>query len=216
MKHLDILEQAGLVIVRRSGRTRLNYLNAIPLQQVYNRWVSKYESGIAASLTNLKEKLEQEERGTSQLENTQTTALGSFQIEQEITINAPISKVYEALTKDINSWWAFRLGEENSTLTLEPALNGKFYEDWGNGQGALWGTVLYIKENEEIRLNGLLGMKGAVNSAYTYKLEEKGSGMVLKLSHHAVGLLEPQWEEAHRHGWNELLNVRLREYVENK
>lgn len=217
MKHLNILEDAGLVLVRRHGRLRLNYLNVIPLQSLYNRWVSKYESNLSSSLMNLKEKIEANEgRNLKMKTNEGKFELGSFQIEQEIIIEAPIQSVFNALTENINDWWAFRLGEQNSKMIFEPKLNGRFYEDWGNGQGVLWGTVIHYKEPEEIKLIGLLGMKGAVNSNYVYKLEERGSSTILKLSHHAMGLLEPQWEEEHRHGWNELLNKLLKEYVEKK
>jgi DNA-binding transcriptional ArsR family regulator/uncharacterized protein YndB with AHSA1/START domain len=218
MKHLNILEETGLVLVRRHGRLRLNHLNVIPLQSLYNRWVSKYESNISTSLMNLKEKIEADEGRKLKMENIEgKLELGSFQIEQEIVIDAPIHSVFDGLTENINDWWAFRLGEnKDSKMIFEPKLNGRFYEDWGNGQGVLWGTVIHYNAPEEIKLVGLLGMKGAVNSNYSYKLEEKGSSTVLKLTHHAMGLLEPQWEEAHRHGWNELLNNLLKGYVEKK
>jgi DNA-binding transcriptional ArsR family regulator len=67
MKHLKVLEEVHLIVVRRQGRTRLNFLNIIPLQEVYNRWVSQYESKISTSLTNLKTKLES--GGTEPYEN---------------------------------------------------------------------------------------------------------------------------------------------------
>lgn len=217
MKHLDILEQASLIVVRRQGRERYNYLNVVPLQQLYNRWVSKYESKLSSSLLNLKDKLEAKERGPLNVDNRQTKlAFGTFQIEQEVTIEASIDRVFKGLTEDINDWWEFRLGGKDSKqLILEPKMNGLFYEDFGNGQGAVWGTVIYYKEPEEIKLIGLLGMKGAVNSHYSYKLEEIGSATVLRLSHDAVGLLEPQWEEEHRKGWTYLLG-KLKEYMESK
>jgi DNA-binding transcriptional ArsR family regulator/uncharacterized protein YndB with AHSA1/START domain len=215
MKHLDILVSSGLVVVRRKGRLRLNFINAVPLKQVYNRWISKYESTIAGSLLNLKEIIETNEKGVMKMENkTQSPTISSFQIEQEVVIDAPRERVFQALTEEINNWWTFRLGEKESTLTFEPKMNGRFFEDWGNGYGVIWGTIVYIKENEEIRLNGLLGMKGAVNSFYSYKLENDGYSTVLKLTHEAVGLIEAEWEEAHRHGWNELLAKGLKEYVE--
>ncbi|WLD91775.1 metalloregulator ArsR/SmtB family transcription factor [Alkalihalobacillus sp. AL-G] len=214
MKHLDILESAGLIVVRRKGRIRLNFINAIPLQQLYNRWVSKYESQFSSSLVHLKNQIEEKERGMNMENKVAKLEVSWFQIEQEVSIQAPKERVFQALTEEIDNWWAFRLSDKDSKLVFEPNMDGRFYEDWGDGHGAVWGTVLYIKENEEIRLNGLLGMKGAVNSHYTYKLEEHGSSTVLKLTHDAVGLLDPEWEEAHRHGWVELLEKRLKEYVE--
>ena len=49
MQHLGVLERAGLVIVRREGRLRWNYLNAIPIKEIYDRWISHY-AGPAVSL----------------------------------------------------------------------------------------------------------------------------------------------------------------------
>ncbi|WP_349408353.1 SRPBCC domain-containing protein [Pseudalkalibacillus sp. SCS-8] len=213
MKHLGMLENANLITIRRIGRHRLNYLNAVPLREIYNRWVNKYESFDAQSLLSLKEKLEQDDGRNIQMENG--LKQDTFQIEQEITIHAPREKVFQALTKDINQWWAYRLKQDgDSTLTFEPEVGGRFVERWDDNHGALWGVVTYIKAPEEIRLNGLLGMKGAVNSAYTYQLEEKGEDTILKLSHHAHGLLDPNWRDAHDDGWKELLGTFLKEYVE--
>lgn len=58
MKHLGILEKAGLVIVKREGRQRWNYLNAVPIRQIYERWVSNYEDHWADSMLRLKQELE--------------------------------------------------------------------------------------------------------------------------------------------------------------
>lgn len=58
MKHLRILKAAGLVTTRKSGRETLHYLNAVPIQMVYDRWVSKYSKGWARTLTELKYDLE--------------------------------------------------------------------------------------------------------------------------------------------------------------
>jgi len=61
MKHLAILEEAGLVIVRREGRQRWNYLNAVPIQQIYERWMSRFAAPLAASMLKLKRHAEKEE-----------------------------------------------------------------------------------------------------------------------------------------------------------
>jgi DNA-binding transcriptional ArsR family regulator/uncharacterized protein YndB with AHSA1/START domain len=50
MKHLGVLEQAGVVIVRRQGRERWNHLNAVPLRELYERWVATFDDGWAASI----------------------------------------------------------------------------------------------------------------------------------------------------------------------
>jgi uncharacterized protein YndB with AHSA1/START domain len=58
MKHLKILEEAGLVVTRKRGREKLHFLNAVPIRLVHDRWVSKYSEPVVAGLSNLKERLE--------------------------------------------------------------------------------------------------------------------------------------------------------------
>ena len=58
MKHLRILEDAGLIITKKQGREKLHYLNAVPIRLVHDRWVSKYAEPWAATLSNLKQHLE--------------------------------------------------------------------------------------------------------------------------------------------------------------
>lgn len=59
MKHLRVLERAGLVVVQRQGRERYNFLNAVPLRQMYERWVSAYADLWATALVNLKRIVEE-------------------------------------------------------------------------------------------------------------------------------------------------------------
>jgi DNA-binding transcriptional ArsR family regulator len=59
MKHLRVLEEAGLVTTRRRGREKLHYLNAVPIQLIHERWVSKYAEPWAAALTGLKREIEE-------------------------------------------------------------------------------------------------------------------------------------------------------------
>jgi DNA-binding transcriptional ArsR family regulator len=61
MKHLRVLEDAGLVVTRRSGREKLHFLNAIPIQQIHDRWIDKFTEGPAAALIDLKKALEDQE-----------------------------------------------------------------------------------------------------------------------------------------------------------
>src|SRR3954463_4170800 len=59
MKHLKILEEAGLVVSRRHGREKLHFLNAVPIRLIHDRWVSKYTEPWVAGLASLKTELEQ-------------------------------------------------------------------------------------------------------------------------------------------------------------
>src|SRR5438477_11930960 len=58
MKHLKLLEDAGLVVTKRRGREKLHFLNAVPIRLVPARWVSKYAEPWVASLSDLKTRLE--------------------------------------------------------------------------------------------------------------------------------------------------------------
>lgn len=58
MKHLRVLEEAGLVVARKSGREKLHYINPVPIQQVYERWVTKYSRRWTRALTQLKHAVE--------------------------------------------------------------------------------------------------------------------------------------------------------------
>ena len=58
MKHLDLLQRAGLVVVRRDGRRRWNHLNPVPIQRLYDRWVARHVRGTAAALSRLKDHVE--------------------------------------------------------------------------------------------------------------------------------------------------------------
>ncbi len=61
MKHLRLLEEAGLVTTRRRGREKLHFLNPVPIRLVYERWVSKYSESWAAGLGQLKHDIEEEQ-----------------------------------------------------------------------------------------------------------------------------------------------------------
>ena len=58
MKHLRILENAGLVTTRRSGREKLHYLNPVPIRLLHDRWISKYAEPVVAAMSRMKASLE--------------------------------------------------------------------------------------------------------------------------------------------------------------
>ena len=57
-KHLVILEQANLVVVQWQGREKLHYLNPVPIHEIAERWIRKYERGRLRALADLKKQLE--------------------------------------------------------------------------------------------------------------------------------------------------------------
>jgi len=59
MKHLRLLEKAGLIVTRRSGREKLHFLNPVPIRLLHDRWIDKYRERQASALTSLKHELEE-------------------------------------------------------------------------------------------------------------------------------------------------------------
>jgi DNA-binding transcriptional ArsR family regulator len=59
MKHLRVLEDADLVVTRRSGREKFHFLNPVPIRQIHDRWIDKYTERHVTALINLKNELEE-------------------------------------------------------------------------------------------------------------------------------------------------------------
>ncbi len=60
MKHLKVLEEADLVVTRKSGREKLHFLNAVPIRLIHDRWIDKYTERQVSALVELKHELEEE------------------------------------------------------------------------------------------------------------------------------------------------------------
>lgn len=58
MQHLAVLERAGLIIVKREGRLRWNYINPLPIKDIYDRWIGPYASGAVELLARMKREIE--------------------------------------------------------------------------------------------------------------------------------------------------------------
>jgi DNA-binding transcriptional ArsR family regulator len=59
MKHLKVLEEAGLVVARKRGREKLHFLNPVPIRQIHDRWIDKYTERQVSALIDLKNELEE-------------------------------------------------------------------------------------------------------------------------------------------------------------
>src|SRR5579884_1523365 len=206
MKHLDVLERAGLVVVRREGRERWNALNGVPLQRIYERWMSPQAGRWASSLLALKRvsegDVEDAERELQAMpETTTATPVTTMRVEMEVRIEASAERVWKALTNDLAAWWGapYLIGEPDQvkTIAIEPAVGGRVYETWVDGtqQGGLWGIVTRILPQRQLEITGSIGMSGPVHGVVIYDLEPAGSGgqaTVVKLSHRAIGEIGPE------------------------
>ena len=120
MKHLKLLEEAGLVVTRRQGREKLHYLNPVPIRLVHDRWVSKYAEPWARALTDLKERLERNMEPRPTIERV-----------FEIYIRTTPDRLWEAITdSDTRSKYQF-----GNTITSDWTPGGRF--EMGNPKAAL-------------------------------------------------------------------------------
>src|SRR6266699_880914 len=60
MKHIDVLRDAGLILTREEGRQRVNSLNAVPIRQIYERWVSPFQELWSNQLLRIKDTVEKQ------------------------------------------------------------------------------------------------------------------------------------------------------------
>ncbi len=89
MKHLHVLEAAGLITTRKVGREKLHYLNPVPIQFITDRWINKYAAARVSALADLKTVLE---GGNGMTTETKPRLV------HQIIINAPQARVWAAIT----------------------------------------------------------------------------------------------------------------------
>lgn len=89
MKHLRVLEEAGLITTRKVGREKLHYLNPVPIQLISDRWISKYAAGRVSALADLKTILEGANRMTTEARP---------KLVYQIVIKSPQEQVWQAIT----------------------------------------------------------------------------------------------------------------------
>lgn len=166
MKHLKLLEEAGLVVTRRRGREKLHFLNVIPIRLIHDRWVNKYSERWAAALSDLKYTLE----------------------------NKTMTKVFEIYIKTTPErlWQAITDTEMRRKYTFGAVVTS----DWTAGsryQGSGHGTPIFEGENLEVEaprrlvqsFRALWGedVKSEGTSRVTWEIEQVGDSCLLKVTH---------------------------------
>jgi uncharacterized protein YndB with AHSA1/START domain len=216
MKHLGILSRAHLIIIKREGKFRWNFINPVPIQQIYERWVKKYEASWSSYLLQLKNFTE-----SKHMDKLTTTT--SLQL--EIKIEAGLQTVWKSLTEEADKWWRkdFYSNPSAKQFVIEPKLGGRIYEDCGNGEGTVWYTINSIKSPNLIEMAGYIPHKnkGFSISYVKITLEEKSGSTKLILSDSVTGeiMTEAEEKECGKHytnGWTMLIKESFKNYVESK
>jgi DNA-binding transcriptional ArsR family regulator/uncharacterized protein YndB with AHSA1/START domain len=166
MKHLKLLEDAGLVATRRQGREKLHFLNAVPIRLIHDRWVNKFTAPWVAALSDLKHSLE----------------------------DRPMKKVFEIYIKTtpVALWKAITDTEMRRKYTFGAVVTS----DWtpsSRYQAMGGGTPIFEGENLEIdpprrlvqSFRALWGedVKSEGTSRVTWEIEPVGDSCLLKVTH---------------------------------
>jgi uncharacterized protein YndB with AHSA1/START domain len=166
MKHLKLLEEAGLVATRRRGREKLHYLNAIPIRLLHDRWVSKYTEPWVETLANLKHTLENR----------------TMEKVFEIYIKTTPERLWHALTDtEMRKKYNFGLAV---TSDWTP---GSTYKGTGRGNTILEGENLEIDPPKRLvqSFRAMWGddVKAAGTTRVTWEIEPVGDSCLLKVTH---------------------------------
>jgi DNA-binding transcriptional ArsR family regulator len=175
MKHLKVLEEAGLVVSRRSGREKFHHLNPVPIRLLHDRWIDKYTEPRVSALADLKKALE----GT--MTDTQV---------YRIWIKAPAQQVWNALT---SPEWSHRYGY-GGYVSYDLVPGGKFTakadergKQYGMPDDLLEGEVVEVDEPRRLvqTWHPIWSPDIAAEpvTRLTYELEETGGVTRLTLTH---------------------------------
>lgn len=141
MRHLDVLESAGLITTRKEGREKRHFLNPVPIRLIHDRWISKYAAPVVGAMTALK----------GHLEAPMTASLDSPDHVYSIYINASPDRVWRAIT-DGDETVQYYFG----TRVLSDWQQGSHIRyDYPDGKVAANGEVLAIDPPNRLEMTFL-------------------------------------------------------------
>jgi len=165
MKHLRLLEKAGLVVTRRRGREKLHFLNAVPIRLIHDRWVSKYAEPWTAALSNLKQRLEK-----------------TMEKVFEIYIKTTAERLWQAITdREMRRKYNF------GAIVTSDWTPGSRYEGVGGGKPIFEGENLEVDPPRRLvqSFRALWGeeVKTEGTSLVTWEIEPVGDSCRLTVTH---------------------------------
>jgi hypothetical protein len=173
----------------------------------------------AATLVNIKGHVEGTQRGNIMSVNPKTQAqFGVAQMELEIPIKPKPTRVWQALIEETSRWWHkdFYTSSAAKGFVIEPRLGGGVFEDWGDGSGQMWYTVIGINPPNFLMLEGLLSpaFGGPATTILQLDLQGTGKTTLLRLSDTIFGRVGDEKLTQTREGWMMLFDGGLRAHVE--
>jgi uncharacterized protein YndB with AHSA1/START domain/DNA-binding transcriptional ArsR family regulator len=205
MKHLKILEDAGLISTRKVGREKFHHLNPVPIQQVYDRWVSKYAKPWARAVVGLKYALEDES-----MVETQAPVETISQVLQ-VYIRTTPERLWQALTDgSMTKLYYYGTSVES---TWEPGAPVHYRTPDGNSM--LDGEVLEIDPPRKLVTTFIPRWDPSTESyasKVTFEIEQSGDACKLVLTHEDLIVGTPEVTGV-VDGWSQILSM-LKTYLE--
>lgn len=217
MKHLGILERAGLVIARRHGRLRLNHLNAAPLRALSTRWLSAHAERLADLVFNLADSagdqaMTQDNPGA---QADPAGASGVVDVALEWPVAASPQRLWTALFEQPESWWpaGHRAVGGGARMRFEPRLGAQLREESESGGGLIWYEVIAIDPMRSVDLSGHLAARYGGPASSLLHIEivpgaEEGSS-ILKLTDSLFGRVGPNLRASLTSGWQAIVGEGL-------
>lgn len=216
MKHLGILERAGLVIARRHGRLRLNHLNAAPLSVLHRRWASARADVLADAAIGLATDI-----GAKDMPDSQPNAHADIvDIALEWPLEASVQQVWQALFDRVESWWpaAHRAVGGDAAMTFDARLGGQLREARPDGGGIIWYEVIALDPPRSVDLAGHLATRYGGPAASLLHIEvapgARDGTAILKLTDSVFGRIGPDMRASLSSGWQAIVGDGLVAHLE--
>ncbi len=204
MKHLRVLEDVGLVVPRREGKTKRLYLNAIPIQTIYDRWISQYSALWASQLTSLKYELEEED--------APMPATAQLQYLHVVHIRTTPQKLWEALTRpELTRLYFYGTDFESE---LRPGASVKYVQPQADGtrKAVITGKIIEVEPPRRLVHTFQFSDQNDEPTRVSYELEPLGDLVKLTLTHEGFEG-ETETYKGIRNGWGPIVDG-LKTYLE--
>ena len=173
LKHLRVLEDADLIVRRRNGKTKELYINAIPIQAIYDRWISHYSAHWASRLTALKYGLEKEKPMTTETKLQQVYVL---------YIRTTPEKLWDAIVNPELTRQYFHNTEVRSDFKVGSQLDYFMQNESGESVSALTGKILEVVPARKLVHTFSFHQNGDKPSRASYEIEPVAGSDIVKLT----------------------------------
>ena len=214
MKHLRVLQDAGLVLVEERGRERWNHVNPVPIRDIHRRWIRTFEEEDADRLLRIRSLAEKAAR-TATMSTTESptatdpSSIGVRNVHVEVLIEAPVEHVWKTMVLQTSEWWSrdFCAGASPEGFHIEPELGGRMFEDWGGGNGLIWGRVNGVEAPKFLQIVGdsSTAFGGPHRNIMTWTLDQPNDApgtTRLRLEHSVFGRITQETADSFITGWN--------------